>query len=270
MPTSDLLRKVQTYPIVREDELRRVLRGFTPAEMEQLRAAMNPYPVSADEAKRHAYTHVVVQDYWTEVQVDNGWVAAFRITPQDGEPVVSELRIYPLEQDAMGPGRWRAELLGCRAPVPRGGLSARVVHQARVGAALHAARAQLSRLPRAPHLFGPGGQYDAFTPADARAALTRVGPGRKGHGVLFFAELAKAYTERLDVGDMRPIATLARARKVTPARIRDMIHRARLLGLLTPALKQGQRGGTLTAKARAILKVGRGSQRTAKGRRKPR
>lgn len=265
--TSDWFRRVFTYPVVREREIIEVL-GSAP-DVLAARERMSLRLVDPDEARD--YMHVVVENYWTDVPIGDEWIAAFRFTPQDGQPVISEVRIYPAEGKPMGPGRWSAELLGAHAPVPAGGLTSRIVHKARLGTAIRAARVQLARLPRAPHLFGPGADYAPFTASDARSALTRRGPGRKGHGLAFFAELASAYCALLDAGNPRPVVTLAHERNLAAPRIRDMIHRARKLGLLTSAPHQGQRGGSLTPKARAILKVAQGKQRkVTKSRRKPR
>ena len=58
--------------------------------------------------------------------------------------------------------------------------------------------------------------YAPFTAAQARRVLTERRPGRKGHGLAFFAELAKDYVERLQAGDPKPAATIARRRGLAP------------------------------------------------------
>jgi hypothetical protein len=145
------------------------------------------------------------------------------------------------------------------------------VHKVRLGAAMRSARASLGRLPRAPHLFGPGAEYAPFTAAAARESIARRGPGRRGHGDVFFATLAAEYARLLDAGNARPVVTLAEQLKMKPPRIRDLIYRARTMEFLTVAPRQGQRGGQLTPKARAVLKVatqsttGRGHRARKKG-----
>lgn len=272
------LERVRRDTVVSFAEGRRF--GYPPAALERRR--LNP-----DDVKAIGYVRGITTDFWLERPLATNWVAAYRFTAQEGQPVISELRIFPalvatdrtiapdemLSSDtARPPGRWRAEVAGALAPAPRGGLRARVVHGLRLGAALRHAHADLAALRRsAPNLFAAAvpapadnpdapdidaGAYARFSPAAARAALTPRGAGRKGHGILFFTQRAKEYVARLEAGDSRPAVTIARRLGLTPAGVRDMIFRARKRGLLTPAFAQGQRGGALTPKAIAILREG--------------
>ncbi len=56
-------------------------------------------------------------EVWVEVRLDADWVAALLIEPEDGQPVVAEVRVLPYEDDMelnalLGPG----ELSGRRVP----------------------------------------------------------------------------------------------------------------------------------------------------------
>jgi hypothetical protein len=265
---SDWLRPNTKHPIVRTEDVRDILHGFSSLEkIVAMRARMGLYPVAAAEAKR--YEHVVVENYWLERPLGDDWIAAYRYTIQEGRPVVSELRVFPSpvgdEGRFGGPGHWKAELLGVLAPAPAGGLTARHVHNyLRMGRHAKLTRDILARLRReAPQLFAPGQDMAPFTAASgARAPVTASGRGRKGHGVAFFARIAKEYVDVIQRGDRRPATTIASRRGLSPARVRDLIHRARQRGLLTPA-HHGRRGGLLTPAARAILGPSETSRRTA-------
>jgi hypothetical protein len=211
-----------------------------------------------------------VDDYWLEHVIDNRWIAAFRFTLQDGQAVISEMRIFPADGDSTmapafllsevsdrSPGQWSAEFAGHKAKAPRGGLTATLVHNSvKLGEIMKNARVDLNTLRReTPSLFEPAGTFAQFTAKATRAAMSERRPGRKGHGLLFFAQLAKDYVDQIRASDPRPAATIARARGLKPERVRDFIHRARKQGLLTDALLPGQKSGELTPKALAILKT---------------
>jgi hypothetical protein len=68
----------------------------------------------------------------------------------------------------------------------------------------------------------------------------------------YYAELAAEYVAALERGDQRPIQTMAAARGIVVHRVRDLLHRARVRGLLS-ASEPGRTGGALTPKARALL-----------------
>jgi hypothetical protein len=110
--------------------------------------------------------------------------------------------------------------------------------------------------------------FAPFTAAAARAALAERRPGRKGHGLAFFAQLAADYARRLRSGDPRPVAAIATARQANRQTVASWLFRARRAGLLTPALLQGQRGGELTPKAKALLGVAKRAK-SAKGKPRP-
>ena len=273
------LRRTFKYPVVRFDDLRRFLEGLSSSEIDAAQARMNPHQVHPDDAKK--YQHLVVQNYWTERPLGDDWTVAYRYTVQNGQPVISELRIFPAEGPLNfagqprragawgidlkrfgGPGHWWAELLGSMASAPPGGLTASLVDKGlHMGTDARLTRQELVRLRRAaPQLFAAEG-WEPFTAVSARAALAGRRPGRKGHGLAFFAQLAKEYAERLDAGDPQPNVTIANRRGKTPGWVRDKIFRTRERGLLSPPPAPGKRGGALTPKAEAILKQAEREQR---------
>jgi hypothetical protein len=217
------------------------------------------------------------QNQWVSVPLDAHWVAAYRITVQDGAVVVGEVRVFPREEDRWSlPGTWSAEVLGIKAPVPRGGITSRLLRRVRVGAHHRIADAVLRR--------------DAdWVPMPLALERQRPpGAGRPRKPDLWYARLAQAYARALHAGSARPILDVARAKHLPPARVRDAIYRARGRGLLSRAQlpgqegQQGQKGGRLTPKALALLgmeepgRAVRGARKAAKrtwrsaGRRKER
>lgn len=185
---------------------------------------------------------------WLEVVLEGGWIAAYRLIPQGGQPVVGEVRIFPEERSPRSAGRWSAERLGNQAPVPFGGIPARVLRQLRVREHLalldeivqsHQAR-QSFRLNLLDHGFEQV----------AREA------GRRGRSDHFYAEIASAYVAL--IGERDPIPRLRKrldkeGLHFADATIRDFVNRARDRGLLTRSPK-GRPGGELTPKALELLR----------------
>lgn len=172
-----------------------------------------------------------------------GWMVAYRIVSQDGAPVVGEIRIFPFEETRKRPGLWSGELLGAKAKAPHGGITAELLRRIRVTEPLTVAGKILERFRQlAPwHL-------------DAReltAPLRRRGP--KGHPDRFYAEVAQEYVAAFKAGSRSPAGDVARRRRLTPARIRDLLHEARRRRLLTPATMHGRGGGDVTPRGRAAI-----------------
>jgi hypothetical protein len=68
----------------------------------------------------------------------------------------------------------------------------------------------------------------------------------------FYAKLARDYIERVAPGSPRPTTDIARRRQLPQSKVRDMLHEARRLELLS-STGRGRSGGGLTPKALAIL-----------------
>ena len=75
----------------------------------------------------------VAHDCWLEVPYGEGWIAAYRLAPQEGRLVLAELRIFPRSTDEPKAGEWEAEADGYLAEVPPGGLTARMVKTVKPG-----------------------------------------------------------------------------------------------------------------------------------------
>jgi hypothetical protein len=205
-------------------------RGITPAL----------WPVSATDA-------------CVEVPINDRWTAAYFLVEQDGRPVIGELRIFPTEVPAeplrgRPPGTWSGHALGMKAPVPRGGLSARLLRGVKVGyyfkAELRGRRA--AALPSGLRVF----HRPRHPTASPRSEASRRGrPPRPDEELI---PIAAAYADAVRRGEDHPRAALVKQLKLSGATIRDRIHRARQRGLLTDA-RPGVPGGELTVRGRALL-----------------
>jgi hypothetical protein len=77
-------------------------------------------------------------------------------------------------------------------------------------------------------------------------------PGRRGHGLLVYAQLAAEYVEIFESGSAQPVRDLAARRGKSEGLIRGMLEAARRKELLTRA-GQGKAGGALRQKAIDLL-----------------
>jgi hypothetical protein len=182
-----------------------------------------------------------------ETPLGNGWMVQEWFEVQDGRRIVAMLTICP----APPSGRVRAgRRLGERppdAPVPAGGITARLLRLVHVGGST--AEPVIADYRRwIKQQFGA----DALARLDAR----RGRPARHRKKAVrnrrardrFYAELARDYVALHDSGHRSPTATLAAMRDVTIEKMRSHIHLARANGLLSDTVR-GKRGGTLTRKA---------------------
>ncbi len=214
---------------------------------------------------------VLVREVWVEAPVGADWIAAYRLTPQNGMPVIAELRVFPAEVSHSTPGRWSGEWLGVHAHVPAGGLTARqvkrvrtAIHVRRMGDLLHQWRKKMVTVSDVK--FGSiwGDEPSTASPRAAwkrSSAAERVGnhqgrPGRKRRPPEYYLDVAVAYARAVEAGSRHPIADVARALGRPLPWVRDMVHRARALGLLTRT-SRGRLGGVLTKEARGLLRLGR-------------
>jgi hypothetical protein len=208
-----------------------------------------------------------VRDAWVEAALDDQWMAAYRLVPgSQGQPVVAELRIFPLEgTPGRPPGQWSAEVLGMNAPVPEHGISAELIRSVRVGD-YRAASAGFAKW-----LQGPGSKvFDAaslakapgfqalrhttlsgYAPAAQKTAAKKPGRPPK-HSDKFYATLARDYAQRVAAGSPKPTTDLAKRRGLPLHTVRNLLHTARERGLLS-RLSQGRLGGGLTDRALALL-----------------
>jgi hypothetical protein len=197
----------------------------------------------------------VVREAWLEVRLDDdgapGWIAAYRVVPVDGRPVIAEVRLFPAEP-RRDPGRWSAETLGSGATVPLGGLPFAAVRALKPSKHLHATWPQVVNVMRKVAGGAPLERQGFTEPAQ----LPPRRPGRRGHDDLFYASWAERY-ERAASSSRRPIRVLveefeAEGRSFTDGYVRDVVHRARKRGFLTGE-EPGRGVGKLTPKARRVL-----------------
>lgn len=208
---------------------------------------------------------------WFTLRFTEGWAAAYRLELTDGQPVIAEARVYPTGCRRLP---WDERV---RAAAPRGGLSARVLRALRPGEHLAAARKQLHRMANSGRPLDERAEHHA--PAPGRPGFTRYpigaddwdrdmlevggitanaldeprGRGRPGRPEVEYAKIARDYVELLEQGSRRPTADLAAERAYSAAHMRDAVHRARALGLLSPPPARGQAGGALTDRALLLL-----------------
>lgn len=207
-------------------------------------------------ARKHGVAGPVVQvlrgDVWVEQSLEDEWIAAYRLVPQDGLPVVAELRIFPMEKDRSGPGEWSGTLRGIEAPVPAGGLTSRIAHSVRTGIVTDVLRQLKEKVREMAKTQALGPEFIALEFFRKPVAKPKRAI-RLGRPDIFYARLAREYMKLLRAGTKDVNQQLAQQQNVSPEKIRDMIHQARKRGLLGPAAKQGKPGGDLTPKCRALL-----------------
>jgi hypothetical protein len=194
-----------------------------------------------------------VLETWIEVPV-GAWIVAYRLVNDQGVPVVGEVRMFPAEPGRPGPGQWSGELLGPEARVPRGGITARVLRRVRVRAYLTRMSEVVRQLRVEAPAWAPRYGWAVIDPTAPGAARPGARRGPKGRPDSFYAEVAREYVKAVERGSYRPVADLARRRRASPTKVRDMIRRARARGLLTLE-GPGKRGGLLTERAETLLRA---------------
>jgi hypothetical protein len=221
---------------------------------------------------------------WVEEDLGEDWVAAYRITSQNGRPVVAEVRVFPRpphweprqvpERDEVyrPPGEWEASTKGTQAAVPPGGIPTTVLRQIRLGPIYEFLASEISaqsHRQRAARLKEEGlTEY-----AEAARSLAEVmayeasemgfddfvrHPGRRGRDDLFYARLAARYVSLLVAGSQAPIRDLARELRdaghdFSDEYVRQLINNARGRRDLLTEAPPGRAGGELTPKARRLL-----------------
>jgi hypothetical protein len=165
------------------------------------------------------------------------------VAAQGGRLVVAELQLTP-----------------ARGKVPSGGITQDVLRRVRlsgIGPAVMDVRSWAQN-------SGIGGLRAQFNQAFGTAfPQLQADPGARprqeratGRPDLFYARLAAAYVKAAK-SSRTPIKDLAAARKLPASRVRDMVHEARVRGLLSTS-DSGIRGGFLLPRAEAMLKKGGG------------
>ncbi|MGE3273852.1 MAG: hypothetical protein AB7O67_01985 [Vicinamibacterales bacterium] len=230
-------------------------------------------------------------DVWVEVELGEGWRAAYRIVPSSpfGEPAIGELRVFPSEGHAptRPPGEWSAELLGTRARCPRGGVTAKVLKSIRLRSVIPELNAvmSVSVSPSAPDspsrprsaalspsaaLTEAGRQSlarrradlarfeEAYAPFKVRQheSARHSKPGRSGrppvHSERFYAQVAQTYRAALDRGEPKAANWVATQLGLNSAdTVRMMVHRGAKARGLITSF---ERSWILTDRAHELLK----------------
>jgi hypothetical protein len=218
------------------------------------------------------------KEVWLEVPLEeaDGWVAAYRVIPVEGRPVVAEIRLFPNERrptlkssatkashlalmrgwsdDA---GEWSAAKLGMQAQVPHRGVPSEAVRALAPAKHMQAYwRKALTRGPALPDgrslvdlFLEPVGLSEAFREPQNRR------PGSAGHGDLFYAQWAERYASAARAS-RKPIQLLVQEQKRAGVEypgqdryIRDVVAACRKKRFLTAA-EPGKAGGETTPKTR--------------------
>jgi hypothetical protein len=201
----------------------------------------------------------IVRSTWLEVPVGDRmeWIAAYRLMrTSDGSPAIAEVRVFPNEVGRQKAGEWSAVSLGSDAKIPAGGLPSQIVHS------LTPARDLRQHWPSiAGEWEQHGGQAGDFTRQGFSAPLNQPPkrrPGRAGLGKLHHAKWAARYAATAE-RSRRPILDMWEEEQKmghvwhSQEWIRDTVAEARRRKLLTRTPK-GRAGGTLTAKAKRLLR----------------
>jgi hypothetical protein len=189
-----------------------------------------------------------------ETELGNGWMAATWLELQDGRRVVAQLTICPAPGSAKAgttrDGRHKGERPP-DAPVPAGGITARLLRTVKLGASAEPVIADYRRWIK--KSFGADAlqRLDAHTGRPARRRRKKRPRTRRAVDG-FYAELAHQYVQLLEHGERAPTTTLARIRGERIEKVRSHIHLARKNGFLTET-KPGKAGGVLTPLALAVL-----------------
>lgn len=175
-----------------------------------------------------------------------GWRIRMELAVQGGRLVVSELHLDPEDSGQ------RAR--GIRAQVPRAGITARLLRRVplhdHVDKILKALRSRDDREFYETLLMATGASELLRTIRPPAEPTNRRGRPRVAVDLLLRA--AAAYAKAVSRGSAEPVMDGARALRIEPERLRDLVHRARERGLLTPT-RQGHGGGELTPHALTLL-----------------
>jgi hypothetical protein len=184
---------------------------------------------------------------WVEAPLGEAWTVAYRLVVQRGVPVVGEMRIFPHDEyPGRHPGEWRGVFLQAATAAPEGGLTARLLRQVRVGEHMKVMGQILEKLR------GELSHLGLTMPPPRRTPRPVKIQDRKHRQDGLYARLAEAYVAAFNAGSRTPSADVARRWKLSAAKVRDLLFKARRRRLLTAA-PNGKSGGELTEKAYAIL-----------------
>lgn len=191
--------------------------------------------------------------FWVETPIegDDRWLAVGLFLERQGQMVLSELRIIPRDFLVSRPhnlGEWSRD----PDAVPQGGMTSAHTRAVKVGDLIEGGQETARDVIEQFQLHG--GSMPLI-----KAALRREPerPGRAGREDIFYAMWAWRYAQALPSRTInKDLATkyASDLPETNPVeRVRDLIHQARERDLL-PKGQQGRASGTLTPKARGLLK----------------
>ena len=186
---------------------------------------------------------------YVETELEEGWWVYAVYLLVDGEPTLAELRVFPEDgrdedEEAHDFGEWSQSLSGLASTTAP--LTSRLLRDLSLIALKNAAKPGLEQMNLGEGRFKT--IADSFVTSESK-------PGRKGRSDDHYLPIAIRYADLIAQGDRSPVETLASQLKLRPAQARDLIHEARVRGLLTKG-QRGRAGGVLTEKALEIVNKG--------------
>jgi hypothetical protein len=157
----------------------------------------------------------------------HGWLTTALVAEVAGAPVVVRLTIEP------------------EGETPPGGISTRQLREISIPDCIELAREAIAYMSRG-YVPARDDIWKYFNEPGGRR------PGRPGHPDEYYAEVAREYGHLIDEGERRPIVAIARRRGLSEERVRQLVHKARDKGFLSPA-SRGRAGGYPTKRAFHVL-----------------
>jgi hypothetical protein len=192
-----------------------------------------------------------VHNLWLEVPLDDDWMAASRLAIVRGRPVVSELRIFPIEATVTKrpKGEWIGSLRGVEAVVPARGLTTKTLGRVRVHQHLQGLPALLDRYKKQ----GMTPEHVARWFKLAPPTPPTSGRGRKGLPDLFLARIARDYAAAVAAESPHPLQDVAKRARKPIVVVRGWVYKARQRGFLIGGA-WGKPAGALSLGAEAYLR----------------
>ena len=211
------------------------------------------YQVSSDKVR-------ITPQTWLEMAIDRDWITAIRLVPQDGTPVVAEVRVFPNEGSKRKLGQWSAEQVNeLELSVPLGGLTARKLREMKLGDVSKVLSELFGGLKRSyGSEMAPLATRIVWT--DFAGELAKPDRARKPRSDHWYASIVKLQLDAIAAGNKRPNPDVADHLSaewgvpVTASQVRDWMNEARKRGLAVGP-GQGHTGGRLTVKGRRALMV---------------
>lgn len=213
------------------------------------------------------------------------WCAAARISVRDGRIIITELRVTPDERETwklhrkkdnkfgglstassrewgpQKPGEWS----GDPKETPKDGLDGKALKSIRLGNFIPAVQTWITSTMTFTDTKGysdPGAFVEMALPGGSQLT-PRPRPRRNvGRDDLFYAQLAAEYVKAAATS-RSPVKDIAKHRGENQAHVRDLLHEARVRGLLSQGVP-GKRGGVLTPRSLTLLSERRKRSRAHK------